>query len=196
MAADVTIRIEVPEGVRLNEVLGHPEIKCQDRHAQIALPELFGAERRVYHVRCTVDDSKADKLAVANVALNYEDAASKRRLTQNGAADVRLTDDRSASEKSVSDEVARQVAIVENRLAKEIAARLVDEGRQKEAAKVMQDRIIANNALPAAQQVPNVAEENRRLKSWSDEIGANGVLDKSGTKSLKWENYQDKYQKR
>lgn len=193
MASNVTIRIEVPAGTRLREIIGRPELKCDERGAKIELPEMFGAERRIYHLRCALDDAAAaDALPVAHVALNYEDTASHHALAQDARATVHLADDPAAADKSVRDEVAQQVAIVGNRLDKEKAAWLLDHNRPEEAAQVLQFRANSNAALPAPQQIPNVSSENANLNAWATELQKNGALTKSAQKVLKYDNYQDR----
>jgi Ca-activated chloride channel family protein len=196
IAAEVTIRIEVAEGVRLKGILGHPEIPCQGRSAQIAVNELFGAERRVFHVSCAVEEGvREDALAVANVALAYEDAASKKRMLGAAQAMVRLTDDTASSEKSVHADVAKEVAVVQNRLDREAAVKLADEGRAAEASKLLQMRAVANASAPVAQQVPKMAEENRKLESWAEELKNSGNFGLRSRKEAQYDNYRDKFQK-
>ncbi len=196
VAANITLRIEVPEGVRLREILGHPEIGCSPRRAEIALPEIFGAEQRLFHVRCTVDETAAESLPLASVALHYEDTASKQRLSRDGAATIRLTDDAGKADASIQDAIAQKVAVLRNRLDKEEAVRLADEGRPKEAATLLRQRAIANSAAPAPQQMRGVTEENRKLEGFADELTTRGTLGKDSRKQAQFENYQDKYQKR
>jgi Ca-activated chloride channel family protein len=43
LARSIIIRIEAPDGVKLKEIIGRPEIECHDRVAEIKMPELFGS---------------------------------------------------------------------------------------------------------------------------------------------------------
>jgi Ca-activated chloride channel family protein len=195
IAADVTIRIEVPEGVRLKGILGHPEIKCEARQAQISLAELFGAERRVFHVSCAVEDAKAESLPLANVALAYQDVATSKRVLGSGQANVRFTDDTAGEEKSVHADVAKEVAVVQNRLDREAAVKLADEGKAAEASKLLEQRALSNANAPAAQQIPKIAEENRKLGAWALELKNSGGFNKASRKEAQYDNYRDRYQK-
>ena len=65
IARNVIIRIEAPDGVQLKEIIGQPEIECHDRTAEIKMPELFGAEKRRFLVRCLADEKMADTLETA-----------------------------------------------------------------------------------------------------------------------------------
>ena len=196
VAGNVRIRITVPAGVRLREMIGHPEIACQERSAEIALPEVSGAEQRLFHLRCTVDETNASTLPLADVSLSYEDALSKKEQTRNCLAEVRLTDDARQSDESVRNEVAQNVNVLQNRLDKEAAVRLADSGRAKEAAQLLRQRAAANLAVPSAQQMPDFAAENLKLDGLADELTRNGNLQNTSRKAAQWDNYQDKYQRK
>ena len=86
--------------------------------------------------------------------------------------------------------------MVGNRLAKERAVKLADEGKSKEAVDVLRRQAIANAAAPAPAQLPGLAEENRKLEAAASEIDRGGQLEKSSRKAMQWDNYQDKYQKK
>lgn len=196
VADNVRIRIEVPAGVRVREILGHPEIACQERATEITLPEVFGAEHELYHLKCSVDDSPGtNALEFANVALSYDDTASKQRLTQNEKASVQFTDDAHRSDESVHDAVAQNVGALQSRLDKEAAIRLADAGKARDAAELLRRRAASNSAAPATQQFSGVAAENSKLNSLADELTANGNLQNTSRKAAQWDNYQSKYQK-
>ena len=46
LARNIVIRIQAPDGVRLKEIVGRPDITCGDRMVEIKMPELFGSEKR------------------------------------------------------------------------------------------------------------------------------------------------------
>ena len=81
------------------------------------------------------------------------------------------------------------------RLAKELAVKLADEGKAKDAVAVLRQQAAANAAAPAPMQVPGMAEENRKLEAAADEIDTAGALAKSRRKAMQFENYSDKHQK-
>jgi hypothetical protein len=92
-------------------------------------------------------------------------------------------------------EVARENSIVQNRLAKEMAVKLADEGKTKDAVAVLRSQAAKNAAAPAPMQVPGVAKENQKLEEAAAELDSNGRLEKRSRKSIQFENYADKYQK-
>ncbi|MEA3211011.1 MAG: Ca-activated chloride channel [Chthoniobacter sp.] len=196
LARGLTIRITVPEGVRLKEIIGRPEIECRGRHVEIALPELFGAEKRKFLARCAVEESSTEPLEVAAIDLNYETADGARAPVQSQGAKVRFTDEARQAEDSLKPDVAREVSVVQNRLSKELAVKLADEGKAKDAVSVLRSQAQANAAAPAAAQLPGLAEENRKLESAARELDDGGRLLRSSRKGIQYENWQDKYQKR
>jgi len=196
LAREVTIRVTVPEGVHIREILGHPEVKCQEHSAQITLPEYFGADKRRFLARCVVDSPGHEPLEVASVGLKYEENGTGKAGAQNEAVTVKFTDEAKKSEESVRVDVAKAFNVQMNCAAKDLAVKLADEGKGKEAAKVLRDQMIANSAAPAAAQIPNLAEENRKLESSAADVDAHGNLSRTGRKQVQYENWQDKNQKR
>ena len=194
IARNVIIRIEAPDGVHLKEIIGQPEIECHDRSAEIKMPELFGSEKRRFLVRCLADEKVAGALEAA-AELNYATTSGTQAPAQRQAAKIALTDDEKKSDTSVRAEVARENNVVQNRLAKERAVKLADEGKSKDAIALLREQAAKNAAAPQAVQVPGVAEENRKLEETAKELDANGALAKARRKSMQFENYADKYQK-
>jgi Ca-activated chloride channel family protein len=195
LARTVIIRIEAPDGVHLKEIIGQPDIECHDRTAEIKIPELFGSEKRRFLVRCLAEGKTAGALEAATVELNYATVKGDSAPAQKQAAKIAFTDDEKKADSSVRAEVAREHSVVENRVAKEKAVKLADEGKAKDAAAVLRQQAAKNAAAPREIQVPGVAEENRKLEEAASEMDANGNLAKSRRKSMQYENYADKYQK-
>ena len=195
VARGVTIRIRVPEGVRLKEIIGRPEIECRGRTVDITLPEYFGGDKRRFLARCVVEEKASAPLEVATVDLQYEKAEGGKAEAQNQAAKIGFTDEEKKADASVRMDVAKEVSITENRLAKEKAVKLADEGRGKDAAEVLRGQAARNEAVPAAAQVPGLALENSKLEAAAKEVEEQGRLGKGSRKQMQYENWQDKYQK-
>ena len=194
IARNIIIRIEAPDGVHLKEIIGRPEFECHDRSAEIKMPELFGAEKRKFLVRYIADEKTAASLE-ASAELNYATVSGTQAPVQRQAAKLAFTEDEKKSEASVRVDVARENNVVQNRLAKEQAVKLADEGKTKDAITVLRDQAAKNAAAPPAVQVPGVAEENRKLEETAKEMDSQGQLAKSRRKAMQFENYADKYQK-
>lgn len=195
LARSIVIRIDAPEGVRLKEIIGRPDIECHDRVVEIKMPELFGSEKRRFLVRCVAEGKTADALEAASVSLNYATISGGAAPAQRQSAKIAFTDDEKKADSSIKVEVAKENSIVQNRLAKEMAVKLADEGKTKDAVAVLRSQAAKNAAAPAPMQVPGVAEENRKLEATASELDSRGRLEKSSRKAMQFENYADKYQK-
>lgn len=194
LARSIIIRIEAPDGVRLKEIIGRPEIECHDRVAEIKMPELFGSEKRRFLVRC-VAEKTGDTIQPASVELNYATVAGVQAPAQKQSPKIVFTDDEKKVDSSVRVEVAQEHSIVENRVAKEQAVKLADEGKAKDAAELLRKQAAKNAAAPQQMQVPGVAEENRKLEEAAREMDSSGSIAKARRKAMQFENYADKYQK-
>ena len=159
------------------------------------MPELFGSEKRRFLVRCVTDAKTADALDAATVELNYAMLSGGNAPAQRQSAKITFTDDEKKSDSSIRPEVAREHSVVQNRLAKEQAVKLADEGKSKDAVALLREQAAKNAAAPPALQVPGVADENRKLEEAARDLDANGRLEKARRKSMQFENYSDKYQK-
>jgi Ca-activated chloride channel family protein len=195
LARSIVIRIEAPDGVRLKEIIGRPDIECHDRVAEIKMPELFGSEKRRFLVRAVVESKNADEIEATAVELNYTTLAGGNAPAQRLSAKIAFTDDEKKAESSVRSEVAREHSVVQNRVAKETAVKLADEGKAKDAAELLRSQAAKNASAPAQMQVPGVAEENKKLEDAATEMDTNGQLAKSRRKAMQFENYADRYQK-
>ena len=195
LARSIVIRINAPEGVRLKEIIGRPEIEVRDRVVEIKMPEFFGSEKRRFLVRCEADGKAADAIEAAQVELNYATADGAPAPAQRSAAKVAFTDDQKKADDSIKADVAREYGIAQNRIAKEMAVKLADEGKAKDAVAVLRKQAAANAAAPAPVQMPGVSEENRKLEAAGAELETGGRMDKSRRKAMQFENYADKYQK-
>ena len=196
VARGVTIRIAVPDGVRIKEIIGLPEIECRGRSADISLPEYFGGDRRRFLVRCFVESKVAEPLEVAAVDLKYDAVSGAKAEPQQQCANFRFTDAAEKSAISQRAEIAREVAVAENALSKARAVKLADEGKGREAADVLRSQIATNAAAPDAVKLPGLATENRKLENAAKEVESQGQLGKATRKQVQYENWQDKYQKR
>jgi len=158
------------------------------------MPELFGAEKRKFLVRCLADEKIAGSLEAA-AELNYANTSGDKAPAQRQAARIAFTEDEKKAEASVRPDVARENNVVQNRLAKERAVKLADEGKTKDAVALLREQQQRNAAAPQSVQVPGMTEENRKLEDAAKEMDSQGQLAKSRRKAMQYENYSDKYQK-
>lgn len=195
VARTLNIRITVPEGVKLQEIVGQPEIKCQDRAVEISMPEFFGGEKRKYLAKCIVDAKVPEALDVAAVEMKYEAADGAKATIPSQAANVKFTEDQKKSDDSLISEVAKEKTLVENRLAQELAVKYADEGRAKDASNVLRQQTEFNSTLPAAAAPANLSEINKKLNQTAQELETRGNLEKSSRKAIQYENWKGKNSK-
>ena len=136
--------------MRLKEIIGRPDIECHDRVVEIKMPELFGSEKRRFLVRAVAENDSADAIEAAAVELNYATLSGAQAPAQRQAVKVAFTDSEKKADASIRAEVARENNVVQNRLAKEMAVKLADEGKAKDAVAVLRQQAAKNAAAPRA----------------------------------------------
>lgn len=194
VARSLKIRVVLPEGVVPIVFLGNPEIEFQGRTAIITIPEMPAGTERHFLLQCKLEKVKSSQ-KIADVTVDYTDEIAGKGVQTQQEAVIAKAKSEDESVQSMNQEVAQSVAITRNRLAKEKAIALADEGRAKEAAQVLKDQILLNQALPASAQTPVLKEDNAKFKQRSDELEQNGSMGRASRKGMQYENFQDKNQK-
>ncbi|MDX2227660.1 MAG: VWA domain-containing protein [Verrucomicrobiae bacterium] len=197
LARNIRIIIELPEGLEPVEVIGEPEIRFQNRTAEVTVPELYGAQQRsiLVRARLTSPGSK-DRLEVARAQIVYRDEEAGTEKKQSGNASIELTGDVKVSEASLNGEVARELALVSNRVDRERALELVDKGDVVGASSLMKSRAAQNAALPAAYRSERLKEETEKISKDADFLDSNGGFDRAGRKAFQYDNYEQKKQRK
>ncbi len=195
VARNLRLIITLPEGIVGKAVLGEKEFEFKSGSVTIPVGEVSAGQRRRFLVKVGVPAGETKEIQLAKVALEYDDADGATQKT-SAAYSAQRTADVAVSEQSLQAEVAGNVAVVSNRLAKEEAVALADQGKVAEAASRLRRQAEANAALPAAAQNDIIRAEQKVLAQRASEIEATGGLSKSNRKLIQYENYQDKKQKR
>jgi len=196
VARKIRIIIDLPEGVSPRAVLGEPELQFEGNTLEIDLATLAARESRQFLVLCETESPEA--VEIARVKVDYE----TREGTRNQASaklQVERTDDAAKAEASRDREVAAEVAITQNRLAKEKAVALADEGRVEEAQATLEQQQRANAAVADSLPAPAgemLRQENESLSATQQLLQEERRLDKATRKRIQYENYQDKFDKR
>jgi Ca-activated chloride channel family protein len=197
VARQIRIIIECPEGVKPVAVIGFPEVTFSGNRAEMEIPELVADQTRSILVRCRLTEGrKTYPSEMLQASMQFEDVRTGGKASQAAVACVDYTKDRDESDKSIQAPVAQQVAIANNREAKESALRFADQGDAEKAAEVLTMQRRANANLPAAAQNAVVAKDDATLEQLSGELKSKGELSKASRKGLQYENYSDKYNKR
>lgn len=195
VARNLRLIITLPEGIVGKAVLGEKEFEFKSGSVTIPVGEVSAGQRRRFLVKVAVPAGETKEIPLAKVAMEYADAEGAIQKS-SAAYSAQRTADVALSENSIQAEVAGNVAVVRNRLAKEEAVALADEGKVAEAADRLRRQAGANAALPAAAQNDIIRAEQKVLTLRASEMEATGGLSKSSRKLIQYENYQDKKQKR
>ncbi|NJK92368.1 MAG: hypothetical protein HC904_11335, partial [Blastochloris sp.] len=73
VARNIRIILEMPEGVRPVEVMGHPEVVFKNNRAELVLHEHYAAQQRGFLIRCEVLKPQGKSQELARVTLRYQD---------------------------------------------------------------------------------------------------------------------------
>ena len=130
--------------------------------------------------------------------MKYEPTHGAKAEPQQQAARIQFTDEEKKSEDSLRVEVAREVAIANNRLAKERAVKLADEGRSKDAADVLRSQAAQNSAAPAPRNCPGSPPKTANSKTpprkWNRKASsANRLASRCSTKTSRTNIRSGKY---
>jgi Ca-activated chloride channel family protein len=195
VARNLRLIITLPAGIAGKAVLGEKEFEFESGSVTIPVGEVSAGQRRRFLVKVNVPAGEAKEIPLANVAMEYADADGAVRQSTR-AYSAQRTPDVALSESSIQPGVVGNVAVVSNRLAKEEALALADEGKVAEAADRLRRQAAVNAALPAPAQNEIIRAEQKVLTQRAMEMEASGGLSKSSRKLIQYENYQDKKQKR
>ena len=174
LARSIVIRIQAPDGVRLKEIIGRPDITAAIGWPRSRCRSCSVRRNGVSSCGAVAETKTADAIEAAAVELNYATLDGGNAPAQRQAAKVAFTDDEKKAESSVRSEVAQRTQRRAEPVAKETAVKLADEGKAKDAAELLRKQAAKNAAAPAPMQVPGVAEENRKLEEAAREMDASG----------------------
>jgi len=197
VARKVKIRITLPEGVKAVEVIGQPELKFDGNELEIDIADIYSKQQRRFLIACEAPEGTSS-IVLANVAVEADDLTGQTVHLQ-ATASVDRTGDRAESEKSVNKDVAADLAITQNRLAKEEAVAMADKGDARGAASILRRQVelnaVAAPQLPA-QAAAALGADSDGLATMAGRLEMNQSLDKAARKRMQYENYQDKMNKR
>jgi Ca-activated chloride channel homolog len=175
---------------------GATPIECIGRDARIAdgivtadLNQLYGGQEKYLLVRTELApgrDGESRPLADAEVA--YEDVTSRRAAQVTASGRIRFSRDAREVAASVNVPVAREYNLNVNALEMERAVKLADEGKKKEAAKVMRRSADQLKAAAQALSAPELEVHARRQDKRAEAVEDRG-LEKASRKSIVTENF-------
>ncbi|MEO6846591.1 MAG: VWA domain-containing protein [Chthoniobacterales bacterium] len=189
VAKNLKIQIILPEGVKPKGILGEPCFVFHGQTLEIPIAEFYGAQSRRFLVECEIPSGETQTITVGNVEVSFSDAVTGSKKQLSAAASVQRTKDKATEEKSAAPDIVNQTAITQNRISKEQAVKLADEGHKDKAIAVIEQQQTLNANAPASIRASLVEDSKNTL-------GKMNVWSRASRKSVQYENYQDKYQKR
>jgi len=195
LARNMQIVIDLPQDVVGIEVLGHPEIKFHGNRATITLSELCVMQTRDFLVRCRISESGEQDLKVAAIQLAYRDEQSGKQQQSESSVSVKRTGDKKRVDASQNREVSEQIAVTNNVVVRERALKLVDEGRNEEAADTLRRQAAANAA--AGQRYGNemLKDESDALEHAARRLESEGGFSPGTRKAFQYRSYEQKKQR-
>lgn len=197
VARNVKIVITVPQGVRPIEIIGYPQYRFRGQTVEIPLADLTAGQNRYFFLRCAppVEKDKKTTVRVVDVRIEAEDAFSNKQVSLKESGAVAFTSSDEESVKSIRAEVAKPLALTRSRLANERAVTLADEGKHREAAKVLREQAAVNAALPAEAQSEELEADSNVLSQRAESISASGSVPAGDRKAMKYDAYKAKESK-
>lgn len=195
VARKVSLVIRLASGVKPVDVLGEDGAEFDHGMVRIPVEDLSSGQTRRFLVRCKVPRDAEKSVDLGSVTLGYDDVDLGEARIQNATARVEIAKNQEESAASIQGEVAQNAAITCNRLAKERAIALADEGRAAEAAQVLETQSAVNSALPSFAVSDQLRREESILRQAVGSLQSNGGFSKTERKAIEFQNYQDRRQK-
>lgn len=128
---------------------------------------------------------------VAEVVLEFQDPESGERISRTATLNIAFTGDASKVDKSRNPEIVSQAAMARNAEIREEAVRLADEGKAKEAARILGERKLQLMTIaPAAgTAAPAMMRESEVFDELADSLSSSGELSNEKRKEMLNEAY-------
>ena len=128
---------------------------------------------------------------VAEVVLEFLDPESGERISRAATLNIAFTGDSAEVEKSRNPEIVSQAAMARNAEIREEAVRLADEGKAKEAARILGERKLQLMTIaPAAgEAAPAMMRESEVFDELADSLSSSGELSNEKRKEMLNEAY-------
>jgi Ca-activated chloride channel family protein len=172
--------------------------KGSERGNSIAVPidNVYGKEKYALFELEIPQQADGASLDAASILLEYEDAASGKKHSQEVPLELRFTKNRDDVMKNRLGEIIAQAELARNAEIREEAVRLVDEGRADDASSLLRRRVNDLKGVsafsPAA--APMIAGEAEELGEIAGEIEESGSMSNEQRKETVNKAYKQKNQ--
>ena len=190
VAQNVKVSFQCADTVEVTKVWNYPP--SGDRLIEIALPDLFSADRKIIVLELQVRASAMGTVDLGTISVSYDDAGEKLEYVSLGM-DVKVEATRNPEMLDLPEEpeVMMQVELNKTAEAREEAIKLADEGKFDQASSVMKTRYERLNAmkdLPPEMQ----SELDVEMLNVSEAVGKfdNCCYDATSRKKMSYQSYQ------
>jgi Ca-activated chloride channel family protein len=134
----VRLRVRFTNGALATELVGR-DGRIEDNTVTVDFNQIYGGQAKYAMIRATLPQGAARESRVfAEAEVTFFDPAADRTVTARAEGRIAYVADPAAAERSVNKVVTSEKLLIENSLAVEQAIRLSDEGRNAEAAAILE----------------------------------------------------------
>ncbi len=195
-ARRVRITLRCPEGVRPVRVVGREGI-LRDNALETTIDNLYGTGEKYALFEVELPERPAGtSFDAAELELEYTDASTGEVRKELSNVRVSSAEDRADVERSLNRDIVAQTALAKNAEVREEAIRLADEGRAKEAAKLLEHRKgdLRLLAPSVGQAAPKLEAEAGLFEQLAQSISAAGGMSSAERKQVMNDAYVQKNQ--
>jgi len=192
-ALQPTLTIELANGVSLVDIYGY-DVARNGNTASARIGDLIGGRKITVTALLDVDTNRADRMALATVALDYTDAVDGRAVSLSRGLVAELSENEAVQVASTDMEVTAQVQRVRNAEAVTEAMEAYSRGEDDQARAIVQkakDDTISFNSVAGASAAPEMEAQLDDLMMDMDEAAAAPAARSAVTKSRKAEARED-----
>ncbi len=142
VAQDVSLQIEIPAQVKMEELYGYLFTKKGNK-IRINLNDIFAREEKTILLRLKVPASRRKNIRVARVTLTYDDVINVgKKEKEISDVLVSYTTNKKLIKQKENNYVGQTVSLMESTLVMEKAIKMVDEGKKKEAEIWLKENVV------------------------------------------------------
>ena len=191
VAQNALLEVGLGKGVEIRDVIGAEYTSC-DGVVSIPLGDLYGSDRRDLTLELVIPPGRGT-LEVARGVLRSDDRRSPGR-SPSFTASVRYTRDVAEMERHRDQEAQSKVDVARSTRKVDEAMKALDEGRDKDAERVLGDARQILSASPAATAGGAAAEavydQMNTITGYEDTLRANREDLRRAKKAIQYDNYQ------
>ncbi|MCK5534248.1 VWA domain-containing protein [bacterium] len=185
VAQDVSLQIEIPKQVKLEEIYGYL-FKQKGNKVKIKLNDVFAREKKIIILKLKVPVSWREPFRVARVILTYSDVMnSGKKEKELSEVSLLYTKNKKLVEQNENNYVGQSASLMESTLVMERAIKMVDKGKKKEAEiwlkeniAPLKDKVEKYNTKELKKQLLNIYDYQNTLNAPSLSLNEEKALQK------------------